>query len=151
MWRFINGNQTWWKKVLEVKYLNFTRQQFLQQEIPNRPCSKIWSSCKKSIPLLAQNISKVPKGGNTINIGMDRIMGQIPIMDSPDTQNILHYYSNMGLKFLSQFSKWDAQTQMWIGWNFPNIPPHLEDELRNLQSYIHGSAPIKKDSIDGFH
>ena len=24
MWRFINGNQTWWKKVLEVKYLNFT-------------------------------------------------------------------------------------------------------------------------------
>ena len=72
-------------------------------------------SAKKAITFLAQNLSKVPMGGNTINIGKDRIMGQTPIIDRPGTQRIISHFSDMGLNILSQFSKWDDQSQIWTG------------------------------------
>ena len=89
-------------------------------------------------------------GGNTINAGTDHIMGQIPIIDRPGTQSILLFFSSMGLKFLSQFSKWDNKTQNWSGWHFPKAPSHLEDDLSNFQTHLHGSALLKIDSIDIF-
>jgi len=75
IWRFISGHSTWWKSVLEAKYLKFPRQHLLDYDIPNIVCSKIWRLCKKAIPFLAQNISKVPKGGTNVKIRADRIMG----------------------------------------------------------------------------
>lgn len=75
VWRLITGVPAWWKKVLEIKYLKFSRQQHLDRDIPNTDSSKIWRLCKKAIPLIAHNTSKVPKGGVSINIGVDRIMG----------------------------------------------------------------------------
>ena len=135
---------------MEVKYLNSTRQHLLDHDIPNRPCSKIWALCKKFIPFLAQNLSKVPMGGNTINIGKDRIMGQSPIIDMPGTQCIISHFNNMGLSFLSQFSKWDDQSQICTSWQFPKVPAHLEADLNNLQSHLYGLALFKKDNIDEF-
>ena len=78
VWRLISGKPAWWKSVLEIKYLNTSRYHLFEQAIPNKACSIIWGLCKKSIPFLAQNISKVPKGGSNIIIGADRIMGQPP-------------------------------------------------------------------------
>ena len=107
-------------------------------------------SLKKAIPFLAQNLSKVPMGGNTINVGKDRIMGQIPIIARPSTQRTFSHYSNMGLSLLSQFSKWDDRSQIWTGWHFPKVPAHLEADLGNLQSHLYGATPLKKYNIDGF-
>ena len=42
VWRLITGLLAWWKKVMEIKYLNFPRQQLLDRDIPNRESSKIW-------------------------------------------------------------------------------------------------------------
>jgi len=47
VWRFITGLPTWWKRVLEIKYLNYPRQQLLDKYIPNRDSSKIWCLCKR--------------------------------------------------------------------------------------------------------
>lgn len=90
-------------------------------------------------------------GGNSINVGKIRIMGKIPILDRPVTQRIISHYSNMGLKLLSQFSKWDDQSQNWIGWNFPKVPADLEADLGTLQYLLYRANPLKKDKIDGFH
>lgn len=79
VWRLITGPTVWWKKVLEVKYLSCPRQQLLESNIPNRDCTKIWQLCKKAIPLMHQNISKVPGGGNNINFSIDKILGQQPL------------------------------------------------------------------------
>lgn len=78
-WRFITGLSAWWKRVLEIKYLNFPRQQLLDQDIPNRYCTKILCLCKRALPFMAQNTSKVPKGGADIKIGSNKIMSQQPI------------------------------------------------------------------------
>ena len=76
VWRLITGPLAWWKWVLESKYLDFPRQQLLDSNIPNRDSSKIWRLCKKAIPMMTQNISKVPRGGSSLNIGADKILGQ---------------------------------------------------------------------------
>lgn len=46
VWRLITGPPMWWKRVLEVKYLSFPRQQLLESNIPNRDSTKIWRLCK---------------------------------------------------------------------------------------------------------
>jgi len=79
VWRLISGQSAWWKNVLEAKYLNSPRQHLLDHDITIKACSNIWGLCKKSIPFITQNISKVLKGGKNIRIGPDRIMGQQPI------------------------------------------------------------------------
>lgn len=52
-WRLITGPSARWKRVLEIKYLNFPRQQLLDSDIPNRDSSKICRLCKKAIPFMA--------------------------------------------------------------------------------------------------
>lgn len=133
--------------MLETKNLNSPRQQLLDHEIPNRSCSKIWGLCKKAIPLLAQNISKVPKGGSNIRIGADKIMGEQTISNKPGSQQILSFLNSMGIHNLDQISQWDTQSQIWKGWTFPNIPIEMEASLTNLQT---GIAPTKRNSDDGF-
>ena len=143
IWRLINGESTWWKKVQETKYLNSHRQLLLDHDIPLRACTKIWGLCKKAIPILASNISKVSKGGNSTRIGADKILGQLPISSKPGTHQILTYLDSKGIHSLSQISKWDIHTHLWTGWHFSNIPDELLSSLENLQTQLHGIAPTK--------
>eukprot|EP00253_Pinus_taeda_P014551 PITA_14551 len=151
VWRFISNQSAWWKSVLETKYLNSPRQHLLDYDIPNRVCSKIWKLCKKAIPFLAQNISKVPNGGTNIKIGADKIMGQQPISSKPGIDQILSFFDSIGFHYLDQISQWDTHSQTWTRWNFPAIPIDLEASFANLQAHLHSIAPIKKNNNDGFH
>jgi len=56
----------------------------------------------------------------------------------------------MGIHNLDQISLWDAQCQIWKGWTFPNIPIEMEASLTNLKTHLHGIAPTKRNSDDGF-
>lgn len=85
-WRLISGQNLWWKQVLESKYLSSPQKNLLQQDIPSRPCSRIWVLCKKSTPFISRKISKFAQGGSNTNIWNDRIMGQAPLNSSPSTQ-----------------------------------------------------------------
>jgi len=115
VWHFISGYSAWWKIVFEAKYLNFPRQNLLDCDIPNKISSKIWRLCKKAIPFLAQNISKAPKGGTSIKIGLDKIMGQQPIGSQPRTDQILSFFDSIWIYYLDQISQWDNQSQIWTG------------------------------------
>lgn len=149
-WRLITGPSSWWKRVLETKYLNFPRQQLLDSDIPNRDSSKIWQLCKKAIPLMIQNTSKVPVGGACINIGTDKILGQQPTNMHEETIPILNFFNNRGIYHLNQISNWDPQSHIWIGWSFPEIPSKLNPSLCYLQTLLHNKVPIKKNERDGF-
>eukprot|EP00253_Pinus_taeda_P003964 PITA_03964 len=109
VWRLITGRNAWWKTVLEKKYLSHPRHQLLDHELPNRACSKIWRMCKKAIPFLDQNTSKVPKGDNYIRIGEDKIMGQQPISQRPLTKQILALFSSAApsKRYLADEFRWD--------------------------------------------
>lgn len=150
VWRLITGPTAWWKKALELKYLNCTRQQLLDSNIPNRECTKIWQLCKKAIPFMRQNISKVPGGGSSINFANDKILGQQPLGSKAEVIPIVNWLNNKGLHHLSQIAEWDAHTRAWIGWHFPEPPNILEDSLNTLKKLLHSKAPVQEGNIDGY-
>lgn len=99
---------------------------------------------------MAQNTSKVPKGGNNIKIGADKIMGNQPIINQPSTDQILLFLYNKGIHYLDQISQWDAHSQIWMGLTFPPIPIDLKEIFDNLQVHLHSISPIIKNDIDNF-
>lgn len=148
-WRLINGPKAWWKQVIERKYLNGTRQRLLEDGIPNRDSSKIWHLCKKAIPFLRQNTSKIPGGGDSINFSTDKIMGLQPLNAIEEALPIIHYLNSKGIQRLGQISKWDLDTHAWTDWDFPGIPTALEESFNALKANLHNRAPIKKEAADG--
>lgn len=99
---------------------------------------------------MAQNVSKVPKGGSKINIGADKIMGNQPINNHPSMDPILIFLQSKGIYNLDQISQWDINTQAWKRWSLPPIPENLKENLDNFQIHLHNIAPIIKNGIDGF-
>eukprot|EP00253_Pinus_taeda_P017214 PITA_17214 len=150
IWRLMDNQPAWWKNVLESKYLNQPRSQILNAEIPNRHCTKIWKFCKKSIVFMVQNVSKVPKGGETVNIGSDKIMGNPPINSLPDIDPILRYLHSKGISNLSQISQWNDSANARVQWEFPPIPHHLKGSFGSLCSSLHSIAPTIKGAKDEF-
>eukprot|EP00253_Pinus_taeda_P003315 PITA_03315 len=148
-WRLINEPKAWWKQVIESKYLNDTRQRLLENDIPNRDSTKIWHLCKKAIPLLKQNTSKIPGGGHSINYATDKIMGLQPLNTIEEAIPIIHHLNCKGIQRLDQISKWDEDTGAWTNWEFPATPSALEASLKALQVNLQNRAPIKKGAADG--
>lgn len=63
---------------------------------------------------MVQNVSKVPEGGETVNIGSNKIMGNPPINSLPDIDHIVHYLHRKGISKLSQISQWNESTNAWV-------------------------------------
>lgn len=150
VWRLITGDTAWWKSVLEAKYLNNTRHKLLETNIPNRDSSNIWKLCKKIIPLMAQNISKVPGGGSSINISKDRILGQSPMGSHTEATSAINWLNNRGIWSLAQITKWGSSSQAWIGWTLPDYPRDLETSFKALKDQLHSKAPIHKGGKDSY-
>eukprot|EP00253_Pinus_taeda_P010059 PITA_10059 len=150
IWRLIEDQSAWWKKVLEAKYLSHPRQQLLTTEIPNRNSTRIWKLYKKAISFMAQNVSKVPKGGSKINIGTDKIMGNQPICSLPGMTSIILFLQSKGIHSLDKITQWDAITHTWKRWSLPPIPQHLKENLDNFQKHLHNIAPTIENGKDEF-
>eukprot|EP00253_Pinus_taeda_P013489 PITA_13489 len=150
VWRMITGPTAWWKKILEAKYLNCTRQRLLETNIPNRDSTKIWQLCKKAINFMSQNISKVPGGGSSINFSTDRILGQHPIGTKMEAIPAINWLNGKGILHLAQISQWDNHSQAWIGWKFPDHPRELDTSLTALKKLLHNKAPVQEGIHDGY-
>lgn len=148
-WRLISEPKAWWKQVLECKYLTNSRQRLLEADIPTRDSTKIWQLCKKAIPILIQNTSKIPGDGSSINYATDKIMGLLPTNSVEEAIPIIHYLHSKGIQRLDQISKWDEESGAWLSWEFPDIPPHLGSSLQALIKNLQNRAPIKKGALDG--
>lgn len=136
------------EKVLEAKYLNQPRKHLLTSEIPSRNCTNIWKLCKKAIAFMVQNVSKVPKGGETVNFGLDKIMGSPPINSLPGLDPIIHYLQSKGIFNLGQISQWNVSTNFWMRWEFPPIPQHLKGSFDSFCNHLHNIVPTIKDEKD---
>eukprot|EP00253_Pinus_taeda_P011184 PITA_11184 len=99
---------------------------------------------------MAQNISKVPKGGKKVNIGADKIMGNPPINSLPGMDSLISFLQSKGISNLDQISQWDATTHVWMRWEFPPIPQRLKGSFDNFCKHLHSIAPtfkIDKDEL----
>lgn len=150
VWRLITGDSVWWKAVLEAKYLNSTRDQLLDTNIPIRDSSNIWKLCKKTIPFIAQNISKTPGEGSSISISMDRILGQNSIGSNKEAVPAINWLNNRGIWNLAQITQWGNQTHSWTGWSFPNYPKEIEASFLVLENLLHSKAPVQRGSVDSY-
>ena len=130
------GQQSWWKQVLERKYLLAPRNCSLDQPIPNRPCSHIWSLCKKENPFLCEHTSKVPLGGHNTDIWNDEIMGNPPLPTDLRLLRIQILLRGLGINSLNHISCWDKNNNHLVGWLFPNLPPHLHNDIKTLASML---------------
>jgi len=73
-WRFITRESSWWKKILEVKYMKHNRKLLLDKGSSIRPYSQVWSLIKNTLSLIKENSSKIPRNGKLTKIWKDRIM-----------------------------------------------------------------------------
>jgi len=89
-----------------------------------------------------QNISKVSGGGTSIKFGTDKILGQQPLVTKEEAIPAINFLNNRGIYHLSQISRWDSLSHVWIGWYFPKIPNALEPSLNYLKMLLHSKAPI---------
>eukprot|EP00253_Pinus_taeda_P016388 PITA_16388 len=145
-----SGATAWWKTVLEAKYLNSTRHQLLDTNIPNRDSTKIWKLYKKVIPFMTQNISKVPEGGSSINFSTDRILGQPPIGSNMEVIPAISWLNENGIWCLAQISQWEIHSQAWAGWKLPDYPRELETSIAALKNHLHSKAPTQRSKQDGY-
>lgn len=79
VWRLITRETSWWKKVLEHKYISTPHHQLLTSQIPKIPSSQIWKLWKKALPLIQANTFRIIGGGQEIKIWMDRILHKPPL------------------------------------------------------------------------
>eukprot|EP00253_Pinus_taeda_P031705 PITA_31705 len=150
IWRLISGATAWWKTVLEAKYLSSSRHQLLDTNIPNRESTKIWKLCKKAIPFMTQNISKVPGEGSNIKISTDRILGQTPIGSNAEVTPAISWLTDNDIWSLAQISQWESHSQAWADWKFPSYPRELEPSIAALKNHLHSKAPTQRGKQDGF-
>lgn len=67
-WRLANESEAPWAKKLAKKYLTPRR---LSKEGRNRPCSRIWSACKKGGPIHVKGLKWSVKNGLQVNLWLD--------------------------------------------------------------------------------
>ena len=135
---------------MEWKYLSSPRKCALDQPIPNRPCSRIWSLCKKFVPFLRNHNSKVPLEGHSTDIWNEKIMGNPPLANDLRLLRIQLHLGGLGINTLNQISCWKENNSHLDGWLFPNLPPYLHNDRLKLASMINGAAPLARGEEDNF-
>jgi len=96
-WRFIIGDKSWWKQILEAKYMNHNRTLLLRKGYPIRPSSLFWNLIKKIVSLIKEKSSRIPGNGKLIKIWKDRIMGKQPIACQENIQDLRRWMKTKGI------------------------------------------------------
>ena len=71
LWRLISGENAWWKKSLQKKYMPCTRIKCVENINTSRDGSPIWDLCKKAAYIIQDNIHWTTGNGKRINIWHD--------------------------------------------------------------------------------
>ena len=127
IWRFIIGEPSQWKQILETKYFSSSHQHILVTKIPIKPCSHIWKLIWKALPLIKDNTSGVPGGGKDINLWRDSIMEFPPLSDFQEIHPLNTWMQNKGITILDQISSSNHEDNTGDGW----LPPAFPFDPRN--------------------
>ncbi len=148
VWRFITGKDCWWKKVLEAKYMNHARSLLLEEHFPIMPCTQVWNLVKKYLPLIKENSSKLLGNRKCIKIWEDGIMGNPPLANQINIQNLRGWMSTNGIFNLNDISLW--KNGNWAEWRTPNLPRNLKSQSNSVINLLKRVSPLSLDSQDSF-
>lgn len=148
--RLVTSEYSWWKKVLESKYISSSRHHLLYSELSIRPCSQIWKLHKKYFPLISANTSRIPRGGKDKNISTYSIMGNPSLSDLQVIHPLKIWIKRKGILTLDQISSWNHHDKSWDGWNPPALPPELLQQWNLLLHHLKGATLISFRQQDKF-
>jgi ribonuclease HI/exonuclease III len=149
LWKMITGKLTWSKKALWRKYFRGPRDRCLELPSKEVKSSPSFALCKKVIPLFAPHLTWVPKNGKKIRIWTDSIMGEPPLEQHQELQDLKNWMDSQHLTTLSDISVWEEERpHLWHGWEAPNRPVNLQRQWETLKNLLQGKAPLKRAGKD---
>ena len=148
VWILITGNKRWWKKSLINKYLNGSKENLLNGNIPIRQSTQVWKLVKRVIPIMGSRISKTPGNGQKISIAEDITMGKDPLQDHPEMDGIQEWMRGKGFNTLHSISLWNQKE--WKEWKRPAIRANMEGQWNKLKQHLKGASPIHRDEEDNY-
>jgi hypothetical protein len=143
LWNLVSGENDWWKRILQKKYLVGNKLRCLDQRHSLDSGSPIGNLLSTSIPLIQSQLTWIHGNGRKILIGEDNIMGKQPLWQHIHLRPLINWLNLQGKKYISYISSWSADTGDWIGWNLQNPPRNLQDVAHQLQNLLRGCAPIR--------
>jgi ribonuclease HI/exonuclease III len=149
LWKMVTGKITWSKKAIWRKYFRGPRDRSLELPSKEVKSSPIFALCKKVIPLFTPHLTWVPKSGKKIRIWTDSIMGDPPLEQHQELQDLKSWMDSQNLSTLYDISDWELERpNLWQGWAAPNRPTNLERQWVILKKLLQGKAPLKKIGKD---
>jgi hypothetical protein len=149
LWKMVTGKITWRKKSLWRKYFQGSRDRSLELPCKEGKSSPIFSLCKKVIPLFTPHLTWIPKSGKKIRIWTDSIMGDPPLEQHQDLQDLKRWMDSQNLSTLSDISDWEEERpHLWQRWDAPNRPANLEIQWAALKKLLQRKDPLKKAGKD---
>ena len=142
----ITGKQSWSKEVLCKKYFPGSRKRCLDSATPTRNGSPIYKLCIKALPLFKRYLYWIPGNGKSIRVWEDSILGEAPLGQHRELDNIKLWLIDKGATSLWDISIWNNNS--WIGWDLGDPPPELKTEADTLSQFLQGKSPLKADSRD---
>jgi ribonuclease HI/exonuclease III len=149
LWKMVTGKITWSKKAIWRKYFRGPRDRCLELPCKGVKSSPSFALCKKVIPLFAPHLTWVPKNGKKIRIWTDSIMGDPPLEQHQELQDLKRWMDSQHLTTLSDISDWEEERpHLWQGWVAPIRPANLERHWDALKNFLQGKAPLKRAGKD---
>jgi len=149
LWKMVTRKITWSKKALWRKYFRGSQDRSLELPCKEGKSSPTFALCKKVIPLFTPHLTWIPKSGKKIRIWTDSIMGDPPLEQHQDLQDLKRWMESQNLSTLSDISDWEEERpHLWQRWDAPNRPANLERQWAALKKLLQGKAPLKKAGKD---
>ena len=88
LWQLVSGRSSWSKKVLWKKYFSGQQLRCLDNNPPHNKVSPVYRLCLKVLDHLRSMLYWIPRNGKKINVWEDSILGDKPLGQNHELQNV---------------------------------------------------------------
>ena len=149
LWNMISGKKTWSKQILKKKYFKGDRERCLEKDTKVQKGSPIFLLCKKAIPYFTPMLTWIPGNGAKIQIWNDSILGEQPLHEVHELDNIKAWLNDNNRTTLWDISTWGSdENAAWESWNLGDYPIVLQEEAMDLLDHLQGKTPISARARD---
>ena len=106
LWNIVSGNPSWSKRVLWKKYFHGQRLRCLDQPPRISKGSRVFKLCPTALKLFSHKLYWILGNGKKIKIWEDSILGDYPLNQMAELENIRAWLQARNLETLWDISNW---------------------------------------------
>jgi hypothetical protein len=100
--------------------------------------------CIRALDSFKDRLYWIPGNGKSISIWKDQILGDPPLNQNGELDNIKNWMQSRNLHTLWDISRWgNDEERSWESWDLGGYPENLEAEARKLIDQLQGKSPLK--------